>query len=113
MNVNDLNALRYFIVLADAGSFRRAAEQLQLTPSAMVQFLQKLESDLGQKCFIKGADYQLIPTPLGARYYRYCTAALQLWASFQERLSDLKARQEQEAEFTPPPPVPDRPPEET
>ena len=45
--------LETFIVVADLGSFNRAAEALYITPPAVTKQINLLEKDLGLKLFVR------------------------------------------------------------
>jgi DNA-binding transcriptional LysR family regulator len=47
----DLHHLKYVVVAAEEGSFQRAAERLQIAPSALSRRIQDLESELGIALF--------------------------------------------------------------
>lgn len=49
-----LNSLRYFLVAAQALSFKQAAEQLFVTQAAISQHIKTLETHLGVQLFIRG-----------------------------------------------------------
>ena len=49
----DLQQLKYFLALADAGNFHIAAENIGLTQSALTQSIAKLEKDLGVELFVR------------------------------------------------------------
>ncbi|KFZ36996.1 hypothetical protein HR45_13200 [Shewanella mangrovi] len=56
--------LRHFMALAETGSFRRAAELVNLTQPALTRSIQSLEEDMGQRLFERiGRHTEL--TPLG------------------------------------------------
>jgi DNA-binding transcriptional LysR family regulator len=60
----DLRALRYFLAVAEARSFRRAAEALRLTQPALSKSIRALELDLGVQLFERHRD-GVVPTPAG------------------------------------------------
>jgi len=51
----DLRSLRYFIAVADAGSFRRAAERLNVAQSNLSRQMIGLEEALGHRLFVRRA----------------------------------------------------------
>lgn len=63
-----LPEIDYFLAIADCGNINRAASRLFLSPSALSQFLSKLEKRLGIALFVRGKDsFQL--TEAGYIYY--------------------------------------------
>lgn len=50
----DLKRIRHFVVLAQAGSFRRAAERLHMAQPPLSVSIQKLETELGTRLFERG-----------------------------------------------------------
>nr|WP_299242013.1 LysR substrate-binding domain-containing protein [uncultured Halomonas sp.] len=51
----DTEVLRTFVVIAESGSFTRAAEQVFRTPSALSMQIKRLEEILGQRLFLREA----------------------------------------------------------
>lgn len=60
-----------FHAVARHGSFSRAAKELHVTQSALSQRIKKLEEELGQLLFVRGAG-GLTLTDAGTRLLRYC-----------------------------------------
>lgn len=70
-----LRNLQAFVAVANALSIHQAAEQLNVTPSAVSHQIASLESWMGKKLFIRsGKGVQLTPT--GEKYLREVSAAL-------------------------------------
>ena len=59
-----LNSLRAFEVAARHKSYRKAAEELGVTPAAVQQLVEKLEITIGEKLFT-GRGVNLKITPIG------------------------------------------------
>ncbi|MGP0095167.1 MAG: LysR family transcriptional regulator [Xanthobacteraceae bacterium] len=51
----DLKRLRYFIAVAEAGNFSRAAERLNVAQSHLSRQIMRLEATLGQRLFVRRA----------------------------------------------------------
>jgi DNA-binding transcriptional LysR family regulator len=51
----DLKRLRYFVAVAEAGSFTRAAERLDMAQSHLSRQIMRLEKALGQRLFVRRA----------------------------------------------------------
>ncbi len=62
---HDTRTLVYFYMVAVHGSYRRAAEHLALTVSALSRPLQQLERDLGVLLFVRGGKHETLLTPAG------------------------------------------------
>lgn len=70
-----LRNLQAFVAVANALSIHQAAEQLNVTPSAVSHQIASLESWMGKKLFIRsGKGVQLTPT--GEKYLREVSAAM-------------------------------------
>ena len=76
--------LRHLLALADAGSFRRAADAVFLTQPALSRSIQSLESELGQRVFDR-IGWRIELTPFGREVL---TRARRLIADADE-LSDI------------------------
>jgi LysR family transcriptional regulator, glycine cleavage system transcriptional activator len=81
-----LNSLRLFEASARFLSFKNAAEELLLTPSAVSHGIRSLEQWLGARLFIRTAR-GLALTDAGARYYPVVQAALGMLVNGTEQLS--------------------------
>src|SRR5580693_5426303 len=51
----ELRQLRYFVEIADQGSFTKAAETLAIAQPALTTQVQKLEAELGAQLFLRTA----------------------------------------------------------
>lgn len=83
-----LNALRLFEAAARLSSFKNAAEELLLTPSAVSHGIQALEQWLGTPLFMRGTR-GIVLTEAGTAYYPTVQAALAMLAAAS---GDLLAR---------------------
>ena len=70
-----LKGIDVFVCVADSGSFRAAAERLNLTASAISKAIARLESRLEVRLFQR-TTRRLALTDAGAAFYRTCTAVL-------------------------------------
>ncbi len=71
------NALRYFLEVAEAGSFRRAGDSLRIAASAVNRQVSLLEADLGAALFERGRGRnRLRLTAAGEILARYARTAL-------------------------------------
>lgn len=64
-----LRAIEAFVLVAELSSFAKAAQELNITKSAISRRIQSLEDDLGLKLFRRSAK-GLALTPDGAGYYK-------------------------------------------
>lgn len=84
--------LRYFWVVAKAGSIARAAQQLQRTPQSISGQLQDLESALGSALFRRvGRGLEL--TDIGRRTLQYADRIFTLGDELLDDLRNRPARQ--------------------
>ena len=70
-----LKGIDVFVCVADSGSFRAAAERLNLTASAISKAIARLEGRLGVRLFQR-TTRRLALTDAGAAFYRTCTGVL-------------------------------------
>lgn len=70
-----LKGIDVFVCVADAGSFRVAAERLHLTPSAISKSIARLEARLGARLFQR-TTRRLALSDAGMAFYRTCTGVL-------------------------------------
>ena len=70
-----LKGIEVFVCVADSGSFRAAAERLNLTASAISKGIARLEGRLGVRLFQR-TTRRLALTDAGAAFYRTCTGVL-------------------------------------
>ncbi|MGL6200885.1 MAG: LysR family transcriptional regulator [Lachnospiraceae bacterium] len=72
----NLNNLSYFKVIAETQNYRRAAEQLYITTSALSKAVSKLEYELGFPLFEKNGR-NVVLTKFGETYYAYVLQAFE------------------------------------
>ncbi|MEI6002853.1 transcriptional regulator GcvA [Paraburkholderia bengalensis] len=85
-----LNALRFFEAAARHGSFKLAAAELNVTPSAVSHGIVALEDALGVALFVR-EPRKLSLTPAGEQYFPYIAEAFSLIALGTQRLPDGRA----------------------
>src|SRR3546814_846893 len=85
-----LNTLRLFEAAGRHKSFKNAAEELHVTPSAVSHGIQTLEDWLGTPLFHRGAR-GLSLTPTGDAFLPYVREALTLLANASERVPGRRA----------------------
>jgi DNA-binding transcriptional LysR family regulator len=82
-----LNSLRFFEAAARHGSFKLAAAELNVTPSAVSHGIVALEEALGVALFAR-EPRKLSLTPAGEQYFPYIAEAFSLIALGTQRLPD-------------------------
>lgn len=86
----ELRHLRYFLGVAEARSFSRAATRLRVTQPALSRQIRDLEQELGLRLFDRSRR-QLDLTPEGADLLRRAQDALVVMESVRERARSLEA----------------------
>ena len=76
LNLPPLNGLRLFEAAARCGSFKRAAQELDLTPGAISHGINSLEKWLGVELFDRSRE--LVLSSAGQRYLPYVKEALSM-----------------------------------
>jgi DNA-binding transcriptional LysR family regulator len=87
----DLELLRSFVSVVDAGGFTRASERVHRTQSTVSQQIKRLEDDLGQPLLNRNGK-DVTPTEAGERLLSYARRLL----SLAEEARDVVARPESE-----------------
>lgn len=75
MDAINLNRLAYFVAVADAGSFTRAAERLGVTKTVVSQQVARLEAELRTSLFLR-TTRRVEPTEAGRRLHARCVMIL-------------------------------------
>ena len=83
----DIDQLRYFVKIADCGSFTRAAEILHISQSALSRSVQKLEATLGQPVFERQSR-QLKLTPAGVTLQARAMQIIELIEDTRAQITD-------------------------
>ena len=88
----DLDLLRSFVSVVDAGGFTRAGERVHRTQSTVSQQIKRLEDEVGRPCSI-GSASDVTPTEAGERLLSYARRLL----SLAEEARDVMARRARKA----------------
>ena len=88
----DIRDYEYIVTIAEQGSITRAAAQLFITQPALTKFLQRIESGLGLKLFIRSGN-QLLLTEAGQRYVDTGRRIIQLDRELSEHLRQERTAQ--------------------
>ncbi|HEX8757310.1 MAG TPA: LysR family transcriptional regulator [Steroidobacteraceae bacterium] len=91
----DLRQLRYFLAVAELGSFTRAASAIGRTQQALSKGIQALEHQLGARLFERGVREARL-TPVGRLLVDHARAADEAVRTFEERLEELQTGREGE-----------------
>ena len=81
----ELRHLRYFLAVAEEGSFSRAAKQLHLSQPALSQQLAQLEDEIGDRLFVR-TSRRIEPTEKAIMLMRRAREILDLTARTEEEL---------------------------
>src|SRR6201985_2246179 len=73
----DLELLRSFVSVVDAGGFTRAGERVHRTQSTVSQQIKRLEDDIGQPLLVRNGK-DVTPTEAGERLLSYARRLLSL-----------------------------------
>src|SRR5246127_1666517 len=73
----DLDLLRSFVSVVDAGGFTRAGERVHRTQSTVSQQIKRLEEDIGQPLLVRNGK-DVTPTEAGVRLLSYARRLLSL-----------------------------------
>lgn len=82
----DIRNLKLFRHLAGSLHFSRTSQACYITPSALTRVIQRLESDLGKKLFIRD-NRSVELTPAGIAFKKYSDDVLGRWARLNDELS--------------------------
>lgn len=88
----DMVKLKYFSVVAETGSMRKAAELLQISPPALSRAISRLEEELGKSLFTHEGRGLAI-TDQGRLFHQ---RAIRILEEYQSFLSDVHRRDEEE-----------------
>lgn len=82
----DIYQLRYFLTIAETGSFSKAAERLYLSQPSLSTGIKKLEQELGVSLFERGGRRTVL-TPAGRAFQ---AKAMAIMGQYQAALKELK-----------------------
>jgi DNA-binding transcriptional LysR family regulator len=80
----NLTLIRYFMAVAETGSFTRGAERANVTQPTLSAGIKRLEESLGASLFDRSRAAQL--TPAGARFLPHARLLLQEWTAARREL---------------------------
>lgn len=83
----ELRHLRYFVALAEARNFRRAAERLNMSQPPLTVAIQRLEQELGERLFDRGAR-EVVLTAAGAAALEFARLTLVQAQNFRAAVRD-------------------------
>ncbi|NER51266.1 MAG: LysR family transcriptional regulator [Symploca sp. SIO1A3] len=87
----DLYQIRYFLTIAEFGSFTKAAEQLYVSQPSLSAGIKKLEQELDVMLFERGGR-RILLTPAGRLFQEKAKAILAEYQSIRQDLEKLKAQ---------------------
>ena len=87
----DIGIARTFLEVVKTGSFVRAAENLNLTQTAVSARIRVLEDQLDRPVFIRNKAGARL-TPAGEQFQRFATTLVQFWARAQRAVALPPAR---------------------
>ena len=82
----DIRYLKLFRHLAGTLHFARTSQACYITPSALTRVIQRLETELGQKLFVRD-NRSVELTPAGISFKKYADDVLQRWDRLHDELS--------------------------
>ena len=83
----ELRQLKYFVRIVEVGSLSRAAADLYIAQPALSQQVASLESELGQRLFVRSTR-GVSPTQAGETFYRHAQAVLRQMERLQSDVRD-------------------------
>ncbi|MCU7964880.1 MULTISPECIES: LysR family transcriptional regulator [unclassified Shewanella] len=89
MNKNMIKGMIVFATIAEKGSMSAAAQQLNLSSSAVSQQVTKLEMDMGISLFHRNTR-NLTLTEAGSLFYENCRKVIAIVESTEQKLNNLK-----------------------
>lgn len=89
--VTDLNDLRYFAEVVNAGSYTAAAKSLALQTSKLSRRITRLEDELGVR-LINRTTRHLSLTEAGQTFYRHCVALLEEAQAARDAIDQILAK---------------------
>ncbi len=90
-----LQQIHYAIIIAEAGSFNKASEQLYISQPSLTASIQELEKELGFLLFIRGGRGVTI-TPAGADFLLY---ARQVYEQYEELMEHFEKGEPRKRKF--------------
>jgi len=87
----EIHQLRYFVAVADEGSFSRAAAKVRVAQPSLSQQIQKLEADMGQPLFDR-LPRSVVLTEAGRCFIDYARQILATIGDARRRVGELKGK---------------------
>ncbi|MCP5411433.1 MAG: LysR family transcriptional regulator [Alphaproteobacteria bacterium] len=82
----DIDLARTFLAITRTGSFRGAAEQINVTQTAISARVRALEDLLGRKLFVRNKAGARL-TPAGLHFMRHASALVHIWESARRQVA--------------------------
>ena len=84
----NLKQLKYVLALSSAGSFSKAADDLNISQPSLSQYIRNIEKELGMDLFVRANGYVRL-TDAGKVYLKYGKKILSLEHQLENELSDI------------------------
>jgi len=85
----DINRIKYFRVIFEVGSVRKASEILNMTPGALSKAIKVLETELDRALFIPQGR-NIIPTDFGKSFYSRSTNLIKEYDALKNTLTSVE-----------------------
>lgn len=89
MRIDQLAAMRLFVLIAETGSFGKAARAMGMSSSNATERMARLEETLGIRLLAR-TTRAVAPTPAGSRYFETCRRLLRELDEVESSLSDSR-----------------------
>ncbi len=89
--INQLESLKVLKAVVEGGSFTAAAKRLNLTVARISKSIERLESELSTKLFIRSTRHMQL-TDSGERSYRHALKLLEQWRGLTDELTETQSK---------------------